>query len=71
MDIWSILPTFGIFVYLVYFVGRNLEYLSRFGMLYQSKSGNLGLGGRFDEPALGRTVCNYRRKDGRLGFFAA
>jgi hypothetical protein len=39
-DIWSILRTFGIFyVYLVYFVVIWNKF-SRFGMLYQEKSGN-------------------------------
>jgi hypothetical protein len=35
MDIWSILYLFGIFC-------GYLEYFSRFGMLYQEKSGNPG-----------------------------
>jgi hypothetical protein len=44
MDTWSILWSFVIFYgYLVYLVRGNLVYFSRFGILYQEKSGNIGL----------------------------
>jgi hypothetical protein len=43
MDTWSILWSFVIFYgHFVYVVRGNLVYFSRFGILYQEKSGNPG-----------------------------
>jgi hypothetical protein len=53
MDTWSILQSFVIFYWTFGIVHGNLVYISRFGILYQEKSGNPD---RIRQRRLGREI---------------
>jgi hypothetical protein len=49
MALWSVLRSFGIFYGHLEYFGFLLVYFSRFGMLYEEKSGNTAAAGEKNE----------------------